>query len=229
MVSVTEAVRERRAVRAFLPDSLTLDLVARILTDAARAPSGGNLQPWTVYALTGEPLTRFKADIAARADRGEKEEPQYRVYPSELWEPLRSRRRDAGTQRYAALGITDRDPAGWRDLARRNHDLFGAPVALFFFLDRRVGASQWADLGMFMQSVMLLAVEHDLATCPQASWANWPASVAAAVGAPDTHMLFAGMALGRPDLVHPLANTHTERAELSDFATFIGFKDGSGT
>ena len=105
----------------------------------------------------------------------------------------------------------------------RNFDFFGAPVGLFFTLDRRMGAPQWCDLGMYMQTLMLLAVEAGLDTCAQEAWSVWPRTVGEALGLDADHMLFAGMALGRRDPAHPLAELRTARDPFETFAEMRGF------
>ncbi|MDD3446427.1 MAG: nitroreductase, partial [Zavarzinia sp.] len=98
---------------------------------------------------------------------------------------------------------------------------FGAPAALFFAIDRQMQQGQWADLGMFMQSVMLLAREHGLDTCPQEAWAIWHRSVGEFLKLPPELMLFAGMALGYRDGDHPINRFRSERAPLEEFTTFL--------
>lgn len=223
-MNVSEAVMRRNAVRAFKPDPVPGALVREILDIAKKAPSGGNLQPWRVYALGGAALAEFKALIAQKIESGTMgETPEYDVYPPGLWEPFRRRRKETGAQRYAALGVSEKDPVALRQLSVRNYQFFGAPVGLFFCLDRRLGPPQWSDMGMYMQTVMLLAVERGLDTCPQESWANWPKSVAAYLGLPDDHMLFAGMSMGYRDESHPLNAIRTARETLEDFAELRGF------
>ena len=223
-MNVTEALRHRISVRAFKPDPVPGAVVREILETASRAPSGGNLQPWRVYALAGKPLDEFRAAIAAKLAAGESETPEYDVYPHSLWEPFKTRRRETGAQRYAALGVHDKDKAGLRDLAERNYRFFGAPVGLFFCLDRKLGAPQWSDMGMYMLSVMLLAAERGLDTCPQESWSNWPVSVRAYLNLPDDLMLFAGMSLGYRDPDHPLNTIRTVREPFEVFAEMRGFE-----
>ncbi|HLY80588.1 MAG TPA: nitroreductase, partial [Caulobacteraceae bacterium] len=165
-MDVAEAVRKRMSVRAFKPDPVPGEVVARLLQTAAQAPSGGNLQPWRVYALGGERLAEFKALVSQTP----MEEPEYDVYPPNLWDPFRTRRFVCGEDLYASIEIgRDDRPARFRQLAR-NTQFFDAPVGLFFCLDRKLGLPQWADLGMFMQSFMLLAVSEGLATCAQEYW-----------------------------------------------------------
>ena len=222
-MNVTEAVRTRHSVRAFLDRPVPEAELREILEIATRTPSGGNLQPWHVYALTGSALTDLKSTVADKLERGEREKGDYVIYPPKLWEPLRTRRREAGALRYAALGV-GREENGEALLEEMNFSFFGAPVGLFFCLDRRVGPPQWSDLGMYMQTLMLLAVERGLATCPQEVWSVWPQTVAQFVGMPEELMLFAGMSLGYEDAGSPMNSYRTEREPLGNFATFLGFE-----
>src|SRR3990167_4958577 len=192
-MNVSDAIAHRISVRAFKDDPVPAAVVADILEQAARAPSGGNLQPWRVYALAGAPLAAFKAE-EAKNPMGEPME--YEVYPQNLWDTFRTRRFENGEQLYASVSVPREDKAARLRWFARNAEFFGAPVGLFFCLDRKLGPPQWADLGMYMQNVMLLAVEAGLDTCAQEFWARYPLTVAKAVGLPDDHMVFSGMALG---------------------------------
>src|SRR4029450_10692608 len=115
-MNVSEAIEQRVSIRAFRPDPVPGTLVAEILERAARAPSGGNLQPWRVYALTGQPLAEFKALVAANPMG---ETPEYDVYPPNLWDPFRTRRFQNGEDLYATIGIPrEGKPARLRQRAR---------------------------------------------------------------------------------------------------------------
>jgi nitroreductase len=222
-MNVTDAVLARHSTRAFTSDPVPAQLVRTLLESAKRAPSGGNLQPWRVFVLAGQPLADFKALIAAKLKAGiAGEPPEYAIYPPGLWEPLRSRRRDAGALRYAALGLP-RGSDSQAELNARNFQFFGAPVGLFFCLDRRVGPPQWSDVGMYMQTLMLLAVERGLATCPQEVWSNWPATIAEFIRLPADHMVFAGMSLGYEDTEHAMNGYRTDRESFGNFAELRGF------
>jgi nitroreductase len=218
-MDVSEAVRRRMSVRAFRPEAPPPALVREILELAHGAPSGGNLQPWRVYALAGEPLAQLKAEAAANGP----EASEYDVYPPDLWEPFRTRRYQCGEDLYASIGIPREDrPGRLRQLAR-NLDFFGAPVGLFFCLDRKLGPPQWADVGMFMQNLMLLAIERGLDTCAQEFWARYPNTVGAFLGLPDDHMLFSGMALGFRDESAPINGWRTRRDSFEAWCEMRGF------
>ena len=218
-MNVTEAVLARMSVRAFRSDPVPGETVQDILQIAHRAPSGGNLQPWRVFVLAGEPLSELKAMIAASP----MVEPEYDVYPPNLWDPFRTRRYQCGEDLYASIGIPREDrPARLHQLAR-NTEFFGAPVGLFFYLERRLGPPQWSDVGMYMQTVMLLAVERGLATCAQEFWARYPRAVGKFLGLPEGLQLFSGMALGYADETAPINQWRTRRDPFEAWGEMRGF------
>lgn len=224
MPTVTEALRARHSVRAFLDRPVERGIVEEILTLAARAPSGGNLQPWHVDVVAGEPLQSLKARVqAVIARHPEGEGTEFPIYPPELAEPWRSRRFAVGEQLYASIGIPREDRFGRLMQFARNYELFGAPVALFFSIPRAFGPPQWAHLGMFLQNIMLLAAERGLGTCAQEAWAAMHETVGAFLGLPDERILYCGMALGWPDEEHPINGWRSDRAPLADFSDFRGF------
>ncbi len=195
-MNVTEAVRSRSSIRGFLDKAVDVDTLRRLLETASRAPSGGNVQPWRVFLLQGDAMARFRTFLAARSGR---EQPAYEIYPEGLKEPYRSSRFKVGEDMYALLGIPREDKSARFSWIARNFDFFGAPAGFFCFVDRQMGPPQWSDLGMFLQTFMLLARESGLDTCPQEAWAMRPDSVAEFVGAGEELMLFCGMAIGYRD------------------------------
>jgi nitroreductase len=219
-MDVSQAIAARYSARAFKPDPVPGELVREILVAAGRAPSGGNLQPWRVTALAGEPLAALKAEVAKNLGG---EEPEYDVYPPDLWDPFRTRRYQCGEDLYASIGIPREDKPGRIRQLMRNTEFFGAPVGIFFCLDRKLGPPQWADLGMYMQNVMLLAVARGLDTCAQEFWARYPRTVARAIELPDDHMLFSGMALGYADKDAPINGWRTRRDDFEIWGELRGF------
>ena len=223
-MNVSTAIDTRMSCRAFLDTPVPKQTVVDILEAAKRAPSGGNLQPWRVHVLAGEPLAQFKALIRGKLpSQPAGEGSEYHVYPPNLHEPYRSRRFKCGEDLYATIGIARDNRIGRLQQFARNYEFFGAPVALFFTIDRRMGADQWADVGMFMQNIMLLARERGLHTCPQEAWAVWYKTLGEFLPIPAEHMLFCGMALGHRDEAAPINTLRTDRAPLEEFAILRGF------
>ncbi len=219
------AVTSRYSCRAYLNKPVPRETVVSILQLAGQSPSGGNLQPWHVRVLTGSALEGLVTRIAQRAKESpEGEAQEYQVYPPRLEEPYRSRRFKCGEDLYAALGIPRDDRPARLEQFARNLAFFGAPVALFFAVDKRMDRNQWAHLGMFMQTLMLSAREHGLHTCPQESWAVWLPTVADYLDLPEELRLYCGMAMGYEDAGNPVNRWRTERAALAEWATLRGFE-----
>ena len=223
-MNVSEAVASRFSARAFLDTPVPGETVRAILEAAARAPSGGNVQPWRVWALGGTELARFRQVIRERQKTSPGGEgTEYQIYPPNLKDPYRGRRFKCGEDLYATIGIGREDKAGRLGQLAKNFDFFGAPVALFFAIDRDMQEGQWSDLGMYMQTIMLLAREHGLHTCAQEAWATWHRTVGEFLDIPPELMLFAGMALGHADPAHPINTLRTDRAPLSETVVMRGF------
>jgi nitroreductase len=219
-MNVSDAVAHRRSIRAFRPDPVPAELVRSLLQRAGRAPSGGNLQPWHVHALTGDALRDLLGRI--RAD-GRDAVPGYAIYPENLWDPYRSRRFKCGEDLYATIPVAREDKAGRFRHLGRNAEFFGAPVGLFLLIDRNMGRPQWADLGMYLQTLMLLAIEEGLDTCAQEYWSLFSKSVEGFLDVPNEQMLFCGLALGYRDANAPINSLRTDRASLDEWAHLHGF------
>jgi nitroreductase len=223
-VDVLEALKTRISCRAFLDKPVPEATVRAILEGAQWAPSGGNLQPWHVYAVTGARLKEFLAIVEEKQKTtpfGEGSE--YDIYPKDLKDPYKARRFKCGEDMYATIGVARENKAGRLMQFARNFRFFDAPVALFFAIDRQMGIDQWADLGMFVQSVMLVARQHGLHTCAQEAWAIWHKTVSEFVGMPPELMLFCGMGLGYMDEAAPINRLRTDRAPLEEWAHLSGF------
>jgi nitroreductase len=227
-MNVIDAVRQRISTRAFLPDPISRADIASLLEDAQRSPSGGNVQPWRTIAVTGPALQEIIA-IAAQtlANDPMAVVPQDRpVYPPELANMApyyEKRRREVGDMMYKQLGIPKEDRPARLAWFANNYRFFGAPVGLFFILDKRHGHGQWAHTGMYMQTIALLAEERGWGTCMQECWARLRVELHAYFGLPETDMLYCGMALGKPDRSHPVNALYTNRAPQDEVAEFRGF------
>ncbi len=221
-LSVSEAVAQRLSVRAFTDTPVDNAVITDVLTRATRAPSGGNLQPWRLYVLNGEAMARFRALMETRlAENPMGETPEYNVYPPNLKEPYRSRRFGIGEAMYEKLGIPREDKLARLQWLQSNDRFFGAPAAAFCFTDRIMGPPQWSDLGMLLQTAMLLFQEAGLGTCPQEAWSRWPKTVADFVGAPPELMLFCGLAIGHPDRSAPVNTLVSARAPMEEVLSFV--------
>jgi nitroreductase len=222
-INVSDAIHSRMSVRHFTDQPVDPALIRRIVEQAARAPSGGNLQPWRIYVVGGRVLADFKQTMANRLWTNPKGDvPEYQVYPTGLSAPYETHRVEVGEDMYGKLGIAREDRAARRAWFARNFIFFDAPVALFCFVDRNMGPPQWSDLGMYLQNIMLLLREAGLDSCAQECWSVQHVAVTELVQAPSELMLFCGMAIGYKDESHPVNSLRTTRGPLEEFATFLG-------
>ncbi|KPF60996.1 NADH dehydrogenase [alpha proteobacterium AAP81b] len=222
-MNVSEAVASRRSVRGFLPTPVDPAVLRRIVEAAAQAPSGGNLQPWHIDVVAGERLDALKAIMAAKMMAGgEPEQPEYDIYPKVLLEPHITYRAEVGEELYGRLGIPREDKAARRMWFARNFQFFGAPVALFCSVARTMGPPQWSDLGMYLQTLMLLLREEGLDSCPQECWAMYPKTIGEFIAIPPERMLFTGMAIGFKDADDKANLCTPARARLEAWAKFHG-------
>lgn len=212
-MKVSQALLARRSIRAFRPDPVPVEVITSILERAARSPSGGNLQPWNVAVLAGARMADFREAIAKQTPGAT----QYNIYPSPLIEPYRARRYDNGMGLYDQMGIARDDKAARGAALARNFTFFEAPAAIFIYIDRSMGPPQWSDVGMFLQSVMLLCEEEGYQTCAQEAWAMYAGAVDAFVEPDEGLMLFCGLAIGKADWDAQVNGFVSERAPSSEW------------
>jgi len=221
-LSVSEAVLQRRSVRAFLPTPIDRATIEAVLETARFAPSGGNVQPWHAVVVAGEPLAQLLVAVQAALDAGCLVG-DYQSYPEPLPDPWMARRRKCAADLYDTIGI------GWNDrLARaaqtaRNFVGFDAPCILLCHTPRLMGAPQWADLGLWLQTVMLLLEEAGLGSCPQGAWSHVATPIREALRIDANHILYCGLAIGYRDPDAPVNGLRTSRAPLCDTIRFVGF------
>jgi len=217
-MNVTDAVLTRSSTRAFLDKKISNKLIKELLQKSARSPSGGNLQPWKIFVINGSSMEDF---LKFQSLWDLPESPSYEIYPPQLKEPYRAARNELGEQMYETIGITRDDKEGRMKQVMRNFEFFGAPAAIFCFIDKQMGPPQWSDLGMFLQTFMLLAAEAGLATCAQEAWSIKADSVKEFVQADSDEILFCGIALGHKDNNHPINTLKSNRMPLDQWAKFI--------
>lgn len=208
----------RMSVRSFLPLNVENTLIKELLLQSSRSPSGGNLQPWKVFVINGDSMKKF---LEFQQTWDQPETSAYDIYPPNLKEPYRTSRYELGEQMYDLLGISRDDKEGRIQQVMQNFTFFGAPAALFCFVDKAMGPPQWSDLGMFLQSFMLLAKEAGLDTCAQEAWSMKQESVSAFVNAGKEDMLFCGMSIGYKNDKAQINQLTSKRRSVDQWAKFL--------
>ncbi|MEO0033398.1 MAG: hypothetical protein RIS94_3156 [Pseudomonadota bacterium] len=220
-MTVSEAVLSRRSIRAFQDKPVPLDMIRRVLDKARWAPSGCNFQPWEATVVTGEPLKELQAKMLAAPMQDPIE---YSFSDPEVIPECKARLQQVGAAMYASLGIARADGAARQNFVTSNATSFGAPAVLLCYFDRRMGPPQWSDVGMWLQTIMLLLREEGLDSCPQEFLSLYARLIKDFIGVSDeTHILFCGIAIGwRVEDVAVNAFPR-EREAVDANVRFIGF------
>ena len=222
MSTIAQTLKDRRSYRAFLKTPVDQALLENILKTALLSASNSNIQPWHVYLVAGARLQKLKDATKARSTVPPQfDEHVYKVYPDPLEEPYESRRFHCGERQYSAMGIARADKAGRLTYVYNNHQCFGAPAAMFLYIDNKAGPSQWADLGIYLQSVMLLLTEAGLGSCAQISWNVFHKTVRDVLDVPENLTLYCGLSIGYPDMHAPQNTVVADRAPVDQVLTVL--------
>lgn len=224
MSTVSEALKARISTRAFLDTPVSEAEIRDILDTARWSASGGNVQPWKVVVVTGEAKQAVTDAVKAKLSTDPfGNEASFPVYPEKLWEPHRTWRYELGEDMYALMDIPREDKMARLNWLMQNYEFFGAPVGMFFLIDERMHANQWAHLGMFMKSLTLAAHEKGLGTCMQEAWTPHCETAAKALGVERPDLVYCGLALGHADPDAKVNQLRSKRAQVDEFARFAGF------
>ncbi len=225
---VDDAICSRHSVRAFLDTPIETQVIKDILTVASRAPSGTNTQPWKVYVVTGQKRAELisrvcsaQIELYQNTELAAQYKETFAYYPETWISPFIDRRRENGWGLYGLLGIqkTEREKMAAQQL--RNFQLFDAPVALCFTVNKIMGIGAKMDISMMIQNVMIAAKARGLDTCPQAAWNHFHAIVLDVLDAPENEDLVCTVALGYADPNHIVNTFITPREPVENFTVFV--------
>ena len=225
---VDDAITSRHSVRAFLDTPVTTQTIKDILTVASRAPSGTNTQPWKVYVVTGKKRAEMidrvctaQIELFQKPELAEQYQETFAYYPETWISPFIDRRRENGWGLYGLLGIQKGEKEKMAAQQLRNYQLFDAPVALCFTVNKAMGIGSKMDISMMIQNVMVAAKARGLDTCPQAAWNHFHPIVLDVLDAPEDEELVCTVALGYADPDHIVNSFITPREPVENFTVFL--------
>lgn len=220
--TVTDAVKSRRSIRAFSDKPVPLSVLQEVMETARWTPSGCNFQPWEGTILTGEPLKQLQAKMAVSPPQDPKE---YSWSDPEVLPECLARLHQVGADMYVAMNIERGDKAARGDFMAQNTVSFGAPAVLLVYFPRVMGAPQWSDVGMWLQTIMLLLREQGLDSCPQEFLSIHAKLIKDFLGVSDeSHIFFCGIAIGYRDEEDPVNAFDRKREPLESKVQFLGFE-----
>tara|TARA_A100001015_G_C15040164_1_gene739100 strand:+ start:208 stop:864 length:657 start_codon:yes stop_codon:yes gene_type:complete len=217
-MKVYDAVKSRSSIRKFTNEPVRTSQIRKLLEQSSRAPSGGNLQPWRIFVINNKSMEEF---LEFQKNWTGQDEAAYEIYPPSLGEPYRSSRYEVGEEMYKILNIPREDKSARVNQVMKNFEFFGAPAALFCFIDKQMGPPQWSDLGMFLQTFMLLAQEQGIDTCAQEAWSIKSKLLSNFFNVEENLMIFCGLAIGHRDHDAPINRLKTSRRSIEEWAKFL--------
>ena len=217
-MDVTTAMQTQRTIRAFKPEPVPEATIREVIELAKLAPSNGNTQPWHIVVVSGDAKDQVKAAIQEEIDRGVKPYPAFPAGGRGLQGVYKDRQRACGFTYYAAMDVERDDASGRQALMMRNFDFFGAPHAAFLSYPETMHRANAIDMGIFLQSLMLLFVERGIQGCPQGALATYPGPVKSLLPIPEENAILCGVSFGYPDYDAQINRAKMEREPFESFA-----------
>ncbi|XDD46401.1 nitroreductase [Leptospira sp. WS39.C2] len=216
--SVTEAMETRHSIREYETTPIPEEVLKRIFETSLRSPSWKNSQPWKVHIISGAKKEKL-ADSLTKAAMESSPAPETN-WPESYPSDAKKRMFDLGMKIYGVAGIDRKDKEARDQFMLRNFSFFGAPTAVFITSKFDLNFFVGIDLGCFLQSVLLLAREEGLGTCPQAALGAFPQVVRNELNLPNDEKVIMGLSIGYPKPNSDLNRFHTPREESSDLLRF---------
>jgi len=197
-MEILEGIKTRRSIRGFKPNSITGEVMEKILQAASNSPSYTNTQPWEVVVVSGKKkneLGRKLLELATVNVPTSADLPMPKTWPSALEE----RSQEHGARRLSALGVARQDKEGREKLRLMNFEFYGAPCAVFLFIDGSLGEWSIYDMGLFTQNLILAAHSLGVGSCLQASVTHYARDIKQFFGIAESKKLVICISLGYPD------------------------------
>ena len=210
----------RYSVRAYKSQPVAEETLRCILEYARFAASSKNMQPWKVFAVSGDSLKNLSKDMIAafrsgnfgpapRDERGD--------IPAEYWD----RARQCGFGLFELKSIAREDKEARQKHYEENYHFFGAPLELFFAIHKGMPQRQLIDMGIFLERVMHKAHEEGLSCCPQASVSDFPGTLQKHLPLEAGEEVLFGLSLGYEEEGALVNSYRTERLGVDDFTTWL--------
>ncbi len=217
-------VMTRRSIRKFKPDPIDRETIRRVLTLAARAPSAMNTQPWDFFVITGDPLEKIKQDNVAALRSAKPAKPEHALSGWPQDSVFRRRQVDLGKQLFTLMEIPRDDMEKRVSWMERGYRYFDAPVAVIITYDAAFShPGPLMDIGAVIQTLCLAATDTGLSTCIEDQGVHYPDVVRRHAPIPESKQMATAIALGYPDPDFPANRIQSERADVDDITTWIGF------
>lgn len=218
-MSLAEALRQRRSVRGYRPDPVPQAVLDEVFGLAQLAPSNCNIQPWKVFVASGAMRDELRKRMVEHVTRGDPIQPDFEHLPN-FEGVYRKRQVDCAVELYNNMGIARDDREGRARASLRNFELFDAPHVAFIGMERQFGVTVALDVGMYIQTLMLVMTSFGIGSCAQGSMRYYPQDVRDLFGEPDDTAILCGISFGYEDDSVAANRTRVGREPLGESVRF---------
>jgi len=219
-MNVSDAIKQRRSVRAYQDRPVASELIEKIFLQAQDSPSNCNTQPWHVVVVSGKARDKIEKAMITDIMSGKAPTPHFVPGDQGLKDEYRTRQIACAVSLYGAMDIKKEDKQKRQELMVKNWQFFGAPHAAFFSMPKSMSEINAVDMGIYLQSIMLLLTENGLASCPQGALAMYTDAVHEMANIPDNHAIMFGLSFGYADQEAQINGFDVGREELSKSVEF---------
>ena len=220
-MNVSQAIKQRRSVRAYLDKPVDLELIKEIFSQAQRAPSNCNTQPWHVVVVSGDSRDKIEKAMMSEIMAGKPPTPHFTPGDHKLQDEYRKRQIECAVSLYDSLNIKREDKQERQELMGRNWQFFGAPHAAFFSMPKSMSEINAVDMGIYLQSIMLLMTQYGLASCPQGALAMFTDSIWEMANIPDNNAIMFGLSFGYAETDNRINKFDVGRTDLANSVEFF--------
>jgi nitroreductase len=219
-MNVNDAIKQRRSVRAYKDTPVATDLIEKIFLQAQDSASNCNTQPWHVVVVSGDARDKLENAMVSEIMSGKAPSPHFTPGDHGLKDEYRTRQVACAVALYGAMDISKEDKQKRQELMVKNWQFFGAPHAAFFSMPKTMSEINAVDMGIYLQSIMLLLTQNGLASCPQGALAMYTDAVHEMADIPEGHAIMFGLSFGYADEDAAINNFDVGREELSKSVEF---------
>ncbi|OSS42283.1 Nitroreductase [Desulfurella amilsii] len=220
-MTVLEAIKSRKSTRAFLDKPVEKEVLYKLFDIARFAPSGHNVQPWEILVLTGQTKNKLSDALVEAVKSSVERQYDYIYEVKDMPQYIKDRRRACNTRVFEFKNLDPKDKVALQEHILENFRFFNAPVELLLLREKNLGENTFIDIGIMAQTIMLLALEFGLASCPKTSIAAYAPVIKKTLNIPDTKMVIMSISLGYPDNNAYINKLTMDRIAVGDFVTFL--------
>jgi len=219
-MSVSELMQNRYSVRSFSSKPVPKETIMSIIETARLAPSNSNTQPWHMAIVAGEPLQDLRKAIFEYSKAGGKPHPAFPPGGVGLKGKYKQRQIDCAVGYWDVMGVTREDQAGRMKLLAKNWEFFGAPQAAFISMPETMHRANSIDIGIFLQSFLLLCAEKGIGTIAQGALGAFPDVVRKFADIPDGNAIMCGVSFGYEETGDIINTVRMPREDLASMSSY---------